>query len=83
MTKMVKKIENRDIPTAFNDHFIDLGCNLLKNIPLCSRKPEMYINELTQGFTFSDITEQDVYQLLLSLSLTEDTCSGQTAGNSW
>ena len=66
-----EKIENRDIPTAFNNHFIDLGYNLSKNIPLCSRTPETYINELTQEFTFSEITEQDVYQLLLSLSLTK------------
>ena len=38
---------------------------------MCSRTPETYINELTQEFTFSEITEQDVYQLLLSLSLTK------------
>ena len=68
---MVKKIENTDIPTAFNNHFIDLGYNSSKNIPLCSRTPETYINELTQEFTFSEITEQDIYQLLLSLSLTK------------
>ena len=66
-----EKIESRDIPTAFNNHFIDLGYNLSKNIPLCSRTHETYINEVTQEFTFSEITEQDVYQLLLSLSLTE------------
>ena len=71
MTKMVKKIENRDIPTAFNNHFIDLGYDLSKNIPLCSRTPETNINELTQEFTFSEIAEQDVFQLLLSLPLTK------------
>ena len=64
-----EKIEIRDIPTAFNNHFIDLGYNLSKNIPSCSRKPESYINELSQEFTFSEIGEQKVYQLLLSLSL--------------
>ena len=66
-----EKIENRDIPTAFNNHFIDLGYNLSKNIPFCSRTPETYTKELTQEFTFSEITEQDVYQLLLSLSPTK------------
>ena len=45
--------------------------NLSKNIPSCSRTPETYINELTQEFTFSEITEQEVYQLLLSLSVTK------------
>ena len=64
-----EKIEIRDIPAAFNNHFIDLGYNLSKNIPLCSRKPESYINELSREFTFSEIGEQEVYQLLLSLSL--------------
>ena len=64
-----EKIEIRVIPTAFNNHFIDLGYNLSKNIPSCSRKPESYINELTQEFTFSEIGEQEVYQLLLSLPL--------------
>ena len=61
----------RDIPTAFNNHFIDLGCNLSQNILSCSRTPETYINELTQEFTFSEITVQDVCQLLSTLSLTK------------
>ena len=64
-----EKIEIRDIPTAFNNHFIDLGCTLSKNIPSCSRKPESYINKLSQEFTFSEIGEQEVYQPLVSLSL--------------
>ena len=38
---------------------------------MCSRTPETYSNELTQEFTFSEITEQDVYQLLLFLLLTK------------
>ena len=38
---------------------------------MCSRTPETYVNELTQEFTFSQITEQNVYQLLLSFSLTK------------
>ena len=69
-----EKIENRDIPTAFNNYFIDLGYNLSKNIRLCSRTPETYINELTQEFTFSEITEQDVYQLLIKLIMLTYAC---------
>ena len=71
-----EKIVNRGIPSAFSNHFIDLGYNLSKNIPLCSRTPETYINELTQEFTFSEKTEQVVYQLLLSLSLTKAPGAG-------
>ena len=55
----------------FISHFIDLGYNLSQNIFLCSRKTETYINKSKREFIFSEITVQEICQLLLSLSLTK------------
>ena len=64
-------IHKTDIPNAFNNHFTDLGYFLSQNISNCSIPPESYVRESTQEFTFSDVTEQEVYQLLSSLSPTK------------
>ena len=64
-------IHKTDIPNAFNNHFIDLGYFLSQNISNCSIPPECYVRESTQEFTFCDVTEQEVYQLLSSLSPTK------------
>ena len=61
-------INTPGIPNAFNSHFTDLGFNLSQNILRCSTPPESYIRESTREFIFCDITEQEVYQLLSSLS---------------
>ncbi|CAB4026536.1 Hypothetical predicted protein, partial [Paramuricea clavata] len=59
------------IPNAFNNHFTDLGFILSQNISSCSIPPESYISESMQEFIFCEITEQEVCQLLLSLSSTK------------
>ena len=64
-------IHKTDIPNAFNNHFTDLGYFLSQNISNCSLPPESYVRESTQEFTFCDVTEQEVYQLLSSLSPTK------------
>ena len=61
-------INTPGIPNAFNNHFTDLGFNLSQNILRCSIPPQSYISESTREFIFCDITEQEVYQLLSSLS---------------
>ncbi|CAB4031940.1 Hypothetical predicted protein [Paramuricea clavata] len=59
------------IPNAFNNHFTDLGFILSQNISTCSIPPESYISESMQEFIFCEITEQEVCQLLSSLSSTK------------
>ena len=66
-----KPIDINDISEAFNNYFADLGYILSQNIPPCTTPPESYITEATQEFAFCDITEQEVYELLSTLSTTK------------
>ncbi len=69
--KNAETIYKTDIPNAFNNHFTDLGYFLSQNISNCCISPESYVSESMQEFTFCDVTEQEVYQLLTSLSRTK------------
>ena len=61
------------IINAFNNHLImtDLSFILSQNISGCCIPPESSISESQQEFIFYEITEEDVHQLLSSLSPTE------------
>ena len=61
-------ISTNDVPDAFNNHFIEIGKILSQNIPTASVSPESYINESEEEFTFGEITEQEVFQLLSTMS---------------
>ena len=61
-------ISTKDIPDAFNKHFTEIGKILSQNMPSASVSPESYINESKQEFNFREITEQEVFQLLSTMS---------------
>ena len=59
------------MPDAFNNHFIEIGKILSQYIPTASPEvvsPESYKNESEEEFIFGEITEQEVFHLLSTMS---------------
>ena len=63
----------RDLPNAFNEHFIEVGQRLCREIPEASKQPECYIKSCNAQFQFREVTENEVFNLLSNISTNKAT----------
>ena len=68
-----KDIESKDMADAFNEHFINIGSNLVQQLSRSHFPPEYYINRVDKIFTFREISEEEVLTLLLNMSTNKAT----------
>ena len=62
--------DNNDIAKHFNDFFVNIGPSLAKNIPKASREPTSFItHSLLQSMYVSNVTEDEISKIILSLKL--------------
>ena len=72
-----KDIDAKDMADAFNEHFINIGSNLVQQLSQSHFPPEYYINRVDKMFTFRAISEEEVLTLLLNMSTNKATGTDQ------
>ena len=72
-----EEILGRDLPNAFNEHFIEVGQRLCREIPEASKQPEFYIKSCNAQFQFREVTENEVFNLLSNISTNKATGPGK------
>ena len=68
-----EEILGKDLPNAFNEHFIEVGQRLCREIPAASKQPECYIKSCNAQFQFREVTENEVFNLLSNISTNKAT----------
>ena len=68
-----EEILGKDLPNAFNEHFIEVGQRLCREIPEASKQPECYIKFCNAQFHFREVTENEVFNLLSNISTNKAT----------
>jgi hypothetical protein len=68
-----EEVQDKDIPNAFNKHFIEVGQRLSRNIPITDKQPEAYINVSNARFHFQKVSQQEILNLLSNIATNKAT----------